>query len=60
MVAVGVTIFGVTALWTFFVEPIVFSFPSQYAWLDTHRWLSLAVSLVLAALAAGNAAVTID
>ncbi len=60
MVAVGVTIFGVTALWTFLVEPIVFSFPSQYAWLDTHRWLSLGLSLVLAALAAGNAAVTID
>jgi len=60
MVAVGVAIFGVTALWAYFVEPIVFSFPSQYAWLDTHRWLSLGLSFVLAALAAGYAAVMID
>ena len=52
MLVVGVAIFGLTALWAVSIDPtLLFSFPSNAAWIEYHRWASLAVSGVVAAAA---------
>ena len=57
MLVVGVAIFGLTALWAVSIDTtLLFSFPSNAAWIETHRWVSLAVSAVVAAAAAAYAA----
>ena len=57
MLVVGAAVFGLTALWAVSIDPVVlFSFPSDAAWVEYHRWLSLGVSAVLAAAAAAYAA----
>jgi len=57
MLVVGTAIFGLTALWAVSIDPVVlFSFPSNAAWIEYHRWVSLAVSAVVAAAAAAYAA----
>mgnify|MGYP006275276319 FL=1 len=57
MLVVGTAIFGLTALWAVSIDPVVlFSFPSNAAWIEYHRWLSLGVSAVVAAAAAAYAA----
>ncbi|TQQ83327.1 hypothetical protein EGH24_00540 [Halonotius terrestris] len=61
MLAVGLTIFALTVVWAITMEStIIFSFPSQYSWLEYHPWASLAVSGVLAGVAGGYAAVAIN
>ena len=57
MLVVGAAIFGLTALWAVSIDPVVlFSFPSNAAWIEYHRWVSLAVSAVVAAAAVAYAA----
>lgn len=57
MLVVGVVIFGMTALWAVSVDTtLLFSFPSNAAWIENHRWVSLAVSAVVAAAAGAYAA----
>ena len=57
MLVVGAAIFGLTALWAVSIDQVVlFSFPSNAAWIEYHRWVSLAVSAVVAAAAVAYAA----
>ncbi|WP_253738430.1 DUF7548 family protein [Halohasta salina] len=57
MLVVGVAIFGLTVLWAVSIDStLLFSFPSDAAWIESHRWLSLAASAVVAAAAAAYAA----
>jgi hypothetical protein len=57
MLVVGVAIFGLTALWAVSIDTtLLFSFPSNASWIENHRWVSLAVSAVVAAAAAAYAA----
>jgi|AntRauTorcE11898_2_1112593.scaffolds.fasta_scaffold00579_10 hypothetical protein len=52
MLVVGVAIFGITALWAVSIDSVVlFSFPSNASWIEYHRWVSLALSGVVAAAA---------
>jgi hypothetical protein len=61
MLAVGVAIFGVSALWALTMEStIIFGFPAEYSWLEYHPWASLAVSGLIAGIAGGYAAVSIN
>ncbi|ATW89839.1 hypothetical protein halTADL_3137 [Halohasta litchfieldiae] len=57
MLVVGVTIFGLTALWAVAIDStLLFSFPADYSWIEYHPWASLAVSGVVAGAAAIYAA----
>ena len=60
MLAVGVTILALTALWAFTIDPtVLFGFPATYSWLELHRWVSLVIGVSLAAAAAAYAAVVL-
>ena len=57
MLAVGLTIFVLTALWAVSIdETLLFSFPADVSWIEYHRWVSLAISGVVAAAAAAYGA----
>lgn len=58
MLAVGLTVFAITALWTVRIEStVLFSFPAEYSWLEYHPWASLALSGLVASAAAAYAVV---
>jgi hypothetical protein len=50
----GVSMVLFSVLWAVSVDPtVVFSFPAEYAWIESHRWAVVAVAS-LATLAAGG------
>ncbi len=58
MLAVGLTVFAITGLWAITIEStVLFSFPAEYSWLEYHPWGSLAVSALVAVMAAAYAVV---
>ncbi|ERH06269.1 MAG: hypothetical protein J07HN4v3_01881 [Halonotius sp. J07HN4] len=58
MLAVGLAIFGLTAAWTLLLPSgVIYSFPSQYDWLECHPWLTLVASGLIGGAAAGYALV---
>ena len=58
MLAVGLVIFGLTAVWALAIpSTILYSFPTDYGWLEYHPWASLVVSGLIAGSAAGYALV---
>lgn len=60
MLAVGVILFVMTALWVVQMEStVLFSFPPEYSWLEFHPWASLAVS-GLVAITAGVYAIVVN
>jgi hypothetical protein len=59
-VVLGVALAGLSALWAVSIDPtLLFSFPSQYAWLATHRWAVPAVALAVPVAAAVYARATV-
>jgi hypothetical protein len=57
MLVVGVTIFGLTALWALAIDStLLFSFPAEASWIEYHPWASLAISGVVGGAAAAYAA----
>ncbi|RJX51932.1 DUF7548 family protein [Halonotius pteroides] len=56
MLAVGLAIFGLTAAWTLLVpSEVIYSFPTQYDWLEFHPWAALVASGLIGGAAAGYA-----
>lgn len=54
VVVAGISMVLFSALWAVSIDPtVLFSFPSEYAWIESHRWVVVAGS-ALAALAAGG------
>ena len=49
MAVVGVVLFGMTVLWAVSItDTIVFSFPSEYSWIEYHPMLSAGMSAIVA------------
>lgn len=58
MLAVGLAIFGLTAVWALAIpSTVIYSFPAEYGWLEYHPWASLLASGLIAGSAAGYALV---
>ena len=54
----GVAMVLFSVVWTISIDPtVLFSFPSEFAWIESHRWV-VVVGSGLAALAAGGYAVS--
>ena len=57
-VVVGVAMVLFSILWAISIDPtVLFSFPSEFAWIQSHRWV-VVVGSGVAALAAGGYAVS--
>jgi len=55
----GVSMVLFSVLWAVSIDPtVLFSFPSEYAWIESHRWVVVA-GAALSTLAAGGYAVSI-
>lgn len=59
MLAAGLAIFGITALWALSMEPAIvdniLALDSTTSWLAVHRWIALVVGLIVGAAAAAYA-----
>ncbi|GGJ10648.1 hypothetical protein GCM10008995_20610 [Halobellus salinus] len=54
----GVSMVLFAVLWAVSIDPtVIFSFPSEYAWIESHRWVVVA-GAALATLAAGGYAMS--
>jgi hypothetical protein len=53
---VGVVTLLLAVVWVVTLdETVLFSFPAEYAWIESHRWVVLAVALALAAVTGAQA-----
>lgn len=53
---VGVGLLGFSVVWALALDPtVLYSFPAEYAWLATHRWLVPVSSVLVAAAGAALA-----